>query len=104
MPREYPSYIQELFNDNHFMANIRAYNQMFSMTSLGANIDETVNIGRGPYVFKVSGQIYHHIGRLCPEVGKDPRFLQLYIYDTDHEVDNRLAHFRGGKVQVLDEI
>ncbi|PWA62338.1 hypothetical protein CTI12_AA262240 [Artemisia annua] len=34
--------------------------------------------------------------RLCPEYGADPRFLLLYIYDTDREVDNRLNHFRDG--------
>ncbi|PWA82511.1 hypothetical protein CTI12_AA051370 [Artemisia annua] len=42
------------------------------------------------------GQVYHQIGKLCPEEGSDPRFLQLYIYDTDREVDNRLSHFRNG--------
>ncbi|PWA88207.1 helitron helicase-like domain-containing protein [Artemisia annua] len=114
-PRQYPEYIKQLFSDNHFMSNIRAYNQMFAMTSLGANIDDSVNVGRGPYVFKVSGQPYHQIGKLCPDQGNDPRFLQLYIYDTDHEVDNRLGHFRDGPeprlrrdvveglIQVLDE-
>ncbi|GKD06430.1 DNA helicase [Tanacetum coccineum] len=42
-------------------------------------------------------------GSLCPADGKDgepPRFLQLYIYDTDNEVDNRLTHF-GGDNNVL---
>lgn len=73
------------------MTNIRAYNQMFAMTSLGANIDETVNVGRGPHVFKVSGQIYHRIGHFCPLEDENPRFLQLYIYDAANEVANR--HF-----------
>ncbi|PWA94498.1 helitron helicase-like domain-containing protein [Artemisia annua] len=93
LPRRYPEYIQELFSDPHFLANIRAYNQMFSMTSLGATIDESVNVGRGPYVIKVSGQIYHRIGRFCPLPGESPRFLQLYIYETYKEVANRLANF-----------
>ncbi|GJX82943.1 hypothetical protein Tco_0332424 [Tanacetum coccineum] len=66
---------------------------MFSMTSLGAQIDESINNGRGPYVFKISGQLYHWIGCLCPTEGKPPRFLQLYIYDTDNEVDNHMSHF-----------
>ncbi|GJV60129.1 DNA helicase [Tanacetum coccineum] len=91
----YPEYIKLLLQDRHFMENIRAYNQMFSMTSLGANIDESINIGRGPYVFKISGQLYHWIGSLCPEEGQPPRFLQLYVYDTDNEVDNRMNHFGG---------
>ncbi|GJZ12121.1 hypothetical protein Tco_0546880 [Tanacetum coccineum] len=39
-------------------------------------------------------------GSLCPVDGEPPRFLQLYIYDTDNEVDNRLTHF-GGDNNVL---
>nr|GEZ26382.1 DNA helicase [Tanacetum cinerariifolium] len=53
------------------------------------------NNGRGPYVFKLSGQLYHWIGSLCPIEGEPPRFLQLYIYDTDNEVDNRMTYFGG---------
>ena len=54
---------------------------MFAMTSLGANIDESVNVGRRPYVFKLSGNIYHRIGRMCPEPEQTPRFLQVYVYE-----------------------
>nr|GEX04809.1 DNA helicase [Tanacetum cinerariifolium] len=32
---------------------------------------------------------------MCPEEGDVPRFLQLYIYDTNNEVQNRMAHFGG---------
>ena len=71
------------------MENIRAYNQMFSMTSFGAKIDDSVNDGYGPYVFKVVGQISHWMGSLCPPEDQNPRFLQMYIYDTQNEVDNR---------------
>lgn len=67
---------------------------MFSMTSLGAEIDQSVNRRCGPYVFKISGQIYHWIGAMWPEQGKRPKFLQLYIYDTDNEVDNRLENMQ----------
>nr|GEV23946.1 DNA helicase [Tanacetum cinerariifolium] len=59
----YPEYIQLLLKDRHFMENIRAYNQMFNMTSLVE--------------------------------GERPRFLQLYVYDTDNEMDNRMFHFSG---------
>ena len=76
------------------MENIRAYNQMFAMTSLGAKIDTSINMGRGPYVFKISGQIYHRIGSMLPEENEDPQFLQLYIYDTENEVANRLESFQ----------
>ncbi|GJV20047.1 hypothetical protein Tco_1369067 [Tanacetum coccineum] len=102
-------------NNSHFKEHVRAYNQMFSMTSFEAKIDDSVNRGRGPYVFKVSGQIYHWIGLLCPKEGHHPRFLQLYIYDTQDEVANRMRNFGGqdedtlnleiveGLIHVLDE-
>ncbi|GJZ76324.1 DNA helicase, partial [Tanacetum coccineum] len=101
-PLEPPEYIKQLFQNKHFMENIRAYNQMFAMTSFGAKIDESINAGRGPYVFKVSGQVYHWIGSLCPTVGETPKFLQLYIYDTENEVANRMSHFGGMDDSRLD--
>ncbi|PWA49428.1 helitron helicase-like domain-containing protein [Artemisia annua] len=39
-------YFKQIFKDKHFLDNIRAYNQMFSMTSFGAQIDDTINDGR----------------------------------------------------------
>ncbi|KAL7598971.1 hypothetical protein Lser_V15G23940 [Lactuca serriola] len=92
-----------LFQEAAFLDNIRAYNSMFSMTSFGANIDESVNITRGPYTFKVSGQVSHWIGSLCPPSSEKPRFLQLYIYDTENEVSNRLRFFDNPTQGALDE-
>lgn len=45
---EYPAYINELFANRHFMENICAYNQMFPMTSLGAEVENSINMGHGP--------------------------------------------------------
>ncbi|GJR22636.1 DNA helicase [Tanacetum coccineum] len=90
---DHPLFIQHILRNSHFMKHIRAYNQMFTMTSFRAKVDNSVNRGRGPYVFKVSGQIYHWIGSLCPEEDHHPRFLQLYIYDTHAEVANRKRNF-----------
>ncbi|KAL3642121.1 hypothetical protein CASFOL_012936 [Castilleja foliolosa] len=95
LPISPPLVIRDLFDDPNFMDNVRAYNNMFSMTSFGARIDEAVNDGRGPYVFKVSGQVSHWIGSICPPDNEHPRFLQLYIYDTENEVSNRLRFFQG---------
>ncbi|PWA50157.1 hypothetical protein CTI12_AA474270 [Artemisia annua] len=99
---EPPDYIRHLLSDATFMQQIRAYNQMFAMTSFGANIDNTVNQGRGPYVFKVSGQVYHQIGSLCPTGDDKPCFLQLYIYDTQNEVQNRMDQFTSSGTNPLD--
>ncbi|XP_071709015.1 uncharacterized protein [Rutidosis leptorrhynchoides] len=90
-----PEIMKELMTNTHFLENIRAYNQMFSMTSFGAKVDDSINTGRSPYVFRISGQIYHWIGSMCPSEGEPPRFLQMYVYDTEHEVENRLSHFGG---------
>jgi hypothetical protein len=57
---------------------------------MGANIDRSMNDGRGPPVFKISGQVHHRVGPLLPSDGDVPKFLQLYIYDTANEVRNRL--------------
>nr|GEU71510.1 DNA helicase [Tanacetum cinerariifolium] len=51
-PPEYPQYIKELYEDAHFIDNIRAYNQMFSMTSLEANIDKSINNGKWAICFQ----------------------------------------------------
>ncbi|KAL3654414.1 hypothetical protein CASFOL_004095 [Castilleja foliolosa] len=93
LPLEPPDTIRHLFEDSAFMENVRAYNNMFSMTSFGATVDDIVNDGFGPYVFKVSGQVSHWIGSICPSDNDRPRFLQLYIYDTENEIPNRMRFF-----------
>jgi hypothetical protein len=50
-----------------------------------------MNDGRGPPVFKICGQIHHRIGSLLPPEGQNPQFIQLYVYDTSNEIQNRLA-------------
>ncbi|CAI9271577.1 unnamed protein product [Lactuca saligna] len=92
-----------LFANDHFLRDIRAYNNMFSMTSFGADVDDDVNDGRGPFVFMISRQISHKIGSLYPEPQNGPRFLQLYLFDTENEVDNRLRIFDGPRKPNLDE-
>lgn len=63
-----------------FRENIRAYNSLFAFTSTGGVVSHEVNIGPGPYVYKISGQNYHRIGSLLPVEGQSPKFAQLYIY------------------------
>lgn len=57
---------------------------------MGANIDRSMNDGRGPPVFKICGQIHHRIGSLLPLDGTPPKFIQLYVYDTANEINNRI--------------
>lgn len=61
-----------------FRDNIRTYNSMFSFTSMGGKVDDSINKKRGPKTFKLSGQKYHQIGSLLPP--KDPlQNLHNYI-------------------------
>ena len=78
-----------------FMRSIRSYNSMFAFSSLGVKVDDSINTGRGPYVFRVNGLPVHRIGSLVPAPNKSPKFAQLYIYDTANEIDHRLAVFDG---------
>nr|XP_043639224.1 uncharacterized protein LOC122610293 [Erigeron canadensis] len=50
-----------------------------------------LNDGGGPYTFCLNGHNHHRIGTLLlmHEDGH-PRFAQLYIFDTENEVENRL--------------
>jgi hypothetical protein len=96
---EPPPLIRNLFlgldpRSRHFITNVRSYNNMFSFTSMGGRVVSGGNDGGGPPTFVISGQNYHRIGSLIPEDGRRPKFCQLYIYDTQNELSNRLSHFR----------
>jgi hypothetical protein len=58
------------------------------------SIDEEKRSGRGPPNIRIQGQVCHRIGSLLPEDGETPKFAQLYIFDTDNEIQNRMYHFR----------
>ena len=89
-PPEYINLFRSLHpKSKNFMKNIRCFNSMFSFTSMGGKIDKSINKGKGPYVFRLSGQNYHSMGSLLPNVGETPKFSQLYIYDTENEEVNR---------------
>ncbi|XP_071725808.1 uncharacterized protein [Rutidosis leptorrhynchoides] len=84
----------------NFIENVRRYNMMFSFTSMGGKLDYKVNSGNAPFVYRMHGQNYHLCGSLLPQDGEDPRFCQLYIYDTYNEVDHRInAHGNSNKAK-----
>ncbi|XP_010497042.1 PREDICTED: uncharacterized protein LOC104774077, partial [Camelina sativa] len=81
----------------HFRENIRAYNMIFSFTSLGGKTEKCCAPGRGPNMFQLQGENYHLMGSMQPEDGELPKFQQLYIVDTENEVDNRATIMNKGK-------
>ena len=69
---------------------MRTYNNKFAFTSFGVKFDTNLcRRNRVIYTFRVQGQIYHYINDLIPEDGY-PSYLQLYFYDTEHELENRV--------------
>ena len=92
---EIPDELYRLFTSQDeigkmFRQNIRAYNTNFSFTSMGVTLDNTMtNMRDGVYTFRAHKGIYHRVDQLVPRDGK-PRFLQLYFYDPDTELDHRL--------------
>ncbi|KAH1254932.1 ATP-dependent DNA helicase PIF1 [Glycine max] len=57
------------------------------------NTDTSYNTGRGPPTLRIHGQSHHLIGSLLPMPDNSPKFAQLYIYDTENEVNNRLSQY-----------
>ncbi|KAL0302561.1 UNVERIFIED_CONTAM: hypothetical protein Sangu_3093100 [Sesamum angustifolium] len=95
-----PSELYNLFTDQSaegriFRQNIRAFNHIFSFTSLGAKLYESVAGRQGVYAFRAHGTMYHKIGTLLPSPGTRPRYIQMFIYDTEHEIENRLLENNG---------
>ncbi|XP_076932179.1 uncharacterized protein LOC143597591 [Bidens hawaiensis] len=60
-------------------------------------IDRAINRGKGPFLFRLSGQNYHSIGSLQPEPRCKPKFSQLYIYDSDNELTSQQKIFGYSK-------
>jgi len=73
---------------------------------MGVNVIDSINDGRGPYVFKISGQLCHRIGALLPKEGKRPEYAQLYIFDTQNEIKNRMqvATYANSTLQPDEQI
>ena len=82
----FPSILRGLYTEQdrvskNFRENIRNYNSGLAMASMVANIEAPP--GRGPYCFRVHGQVYHAIGGLRPPAGSVPQCAQVLIMDTD---------------------
>ncbi|XP_075107418.1 uncharacterized protein LOC107819940 isoform X1 [Nicotiana tabacum] len=79
----------------HFRTYIRAYNNMFAFTSLGVTNDKDLaRRYHGIYTFRVQGQMYHFIPGLLP-FDKKGKNMQLYFYDNENELANRMACSRN---------
>ncbi|KAF9791133.1 hypothetical protein BJ322DRAFT_998910, partial [Thelephora terrestris] len=90
-----PDLLERLFTAStlearQFREHIRQYNSAFAFTSLGAQVDNSVNQGGGPPVFKIHGELHHRIGSLLPAEGRSPVYAQLYILDPHKASNHRM--------------
>lgn len=70
---------------------------------MGGKIDNKINDRKRPYVFKKSRQNYHQIGTLLLITRNKPACTQLYIYNTQNEINNKIASLsRGGVPEHID--
>ncbi|CAG7862673.1 unnamed protein product [Brassica rapa] len=83
--RQPPPLLEKLLQYIQFCETIRVYNALLAFTSIGAKLDYSVVFGRGSFTFRIQGQTYHRIGSLIPKAGLPPKYLQIYIFDTENE-------------------
>jgi hypothetical protein len=107
---EFPVLLQGLFTSNdaesrEFRKNIHDYNNALSFTSRGFSGKPFVfHNNTGPPIFKVSGQMYHTMGNVLPSEGNCPQFSQMYVYDKDYELENRLKNVPGLNQDTLQKL
>ena len=87
-----------------FWDNIRWYNSALAFTSLGANFDTSALQGGGPYVLKLHGELYHKHGALIPDEGSEGSYAQLYIYDAEDALDQRVSRNRSQSSNVMSDL
>ena len=82
-------YDREQLGSANFHKNIRRYNNALAFTSVGRQIDNSLNNGQGPYVFKMHGELIHKIRSLLPADNAEPTtvYAQLYLYDPQAALD-----------------
>jgi hypothetical protein len=90
-----PNKFYDLFTSNleeliEFLTYVRTFNDKFALISFNVKYDKNLcKRNKGIYTFKVQGQVYHYINDLLP-LDEHPSYLQLYFYDTEHEMQHMM--------------
>jgi Helitron helicase-like domain at N-terminus len=95
-----PPQLQALYdgqtNDSkHFLEKIRQYNAAFAMASLGVKVDDSVNRGGGPPVYRIHGELIHRLGHLLPGDSASVKYAQVYFLDPAQAVEQRNQNNSG---------
>ncbi|GBM12986.1 hypothetical protein AVEN_101859-1 [Araneus ventricosus] len=92
---KYPYFLKDLMSniENPYYTNFRehivSYNSAVSFASMGAKLVDFN--GRGPYMFKVHGQIFHRTSLLQPFDGEAPQYAPLYTIDSTQATEVRIS-------------
>jgi hypothetical protein len=108
-----PEALRQLFTGQdsdakEFRKNITRYNAAFAFTSLGAKMDRAINhSGRSGWVFRICGNLYHSTRALEPPAGQAPSYAQLYIYDPEVALQQRMRrndNLRQNTMRLLQNV
>lgn len=102
-----PKLIEYLTDDTNearwFRKNVRPLNSSLCFASLGYT---NKTLPRGS--FKVHGDLSHNIAEQLapPAVGEKPKFMSIYFYDTENELDNRMnfGYWNGNDTPVARRV
>ena len=95
-PPPLPDLLKRLFSAStakacQFHEHIHQYNVVLSFTSLGVQVDDSINCGGGgPLVFKIHSGLHHWIGSLLPPSGQSLVYAQLYSLDSVEASGHRM--------------
>ncbi|KAL7265119.1 hypothetical protein ACSBR1_002968 [Camellia fascicularis] len=91
-------------DNQYFCENIRTYNNLFTFTSMGVKLNSKVATRKnGICTFRAQSQIYHYINSLQP-LDTKPKYLQLYFYDIEHELQHRSENAPQLRVDIIELI
>lgn len=74
----------------NYLDHVRNYNNALAFASV--QVKDVAIPGRGPFCFKIHGQVYHQAGSLQPQEGHAPTYAGLFIIDTEDALQHRLGH------------
>ena len=107
--KEPPQILKQLLTgntnrDKDFRQSVRAYNSSLAFASMCLTGMEFTFKTKGPYCYRINGQVYHAISQIEPEFGRKPGFSQIYIYDDQIQLENRLNVFNSLDASMLKDL
>ena len=106
---ELPEILQNLLSSSssksqNFRQHIRMYNSIFAFASMSLTGEEYQFPTSGPYCFRINGQVYHSISQLQPSAGQNPKFSQIYLYDSLEQISTWYKIFNNLETSIVVDL